>query len=306
MGCRPGTTKIAGTRFVIGGQGLAARRPDRQTAAGKPRAAPRAGPRRSGRGRPRAGLAVQPDRGAGGLEGRHALGQQARPTKPASTSPEPAVASQGGAFSVIAARPSGAATTVSAPLSSTTAPDAAAARALLEFRSTSDLRPDPLNNRANSPSCGVSTVGAAARALIAREQRLGRLGKARQRVGIEHDGALARERGQHQLAHRCADPAAGPEHDRVEPASARNSASSAAPSTGRTMTARLAAALTASASRGLAIVTSPAPARSAPRAASRAAPVDDDAARHHHRVAAAIFVAVERGTGKCSPTAPGR
>ena len=51
--------------------------------------------------------------------------------------------------------------------------------------------------------------------------------------------------------------------------------SSAAPSTGRTMTARLAAALTASASRGLAIVTSPAPARSAPRAASRAAPVDD-------------------------------
>ena len=41
------------------------------------------------------------------------------------------------------------------------------------------------------------------------------------------------------------------------------------------MTARLAAALTASASRGLAMVTSPAPARSAPRAASRAAPVCD-------------------------------
>ncbi len=41
------------------------------------------------------------------------------------------------------------------------------------------------------------------------------------------------------------------------------------------MTARLAAALTASASRGLAMVTSPAPARSAPRAASRAAPVVD-------------------------------
>ena len=41
------------------------------------------------------------------------------------------------------------------------------------------------------------------------------------------------------------------------------------------MTARLAAALTASASRGLAIVTRPAPARNAPRAASRAAPVDD-------------------------------
>ena len=41
---------------------------------------------------------------------------------PASTSPEPAVASVGGALSAIEARPSGAATTVSAPLSSTTAP----------------------------------------------------------------------------------------------------------------------------------------------------------------------------------------
>ena len=40
------------------------------------------------------------------------------------------------------------------------------------------------------------------------------------------------------------------------------------------MTDRLAAALTASASAGLAIVTRPAPARNAPRAASRAAPVD--------------------------------
>ena len=42
---------------------------------------------------------------------------------PASTSPEPAVASQGGAFSLIAARPSGAAITVSGPFSSTTAPE---------------------------------------------------------------------------------------------------------------------------------------------------------------------------------------
>src|SRR5262249_18718589 len=49
-----------------------------------------------------------------------------------------------------------------------------------------------------------------------------------------------------------------------------------AQSTGRPMPARLAAALTASASRGLAIVTSPAPARNAPRAASLAAPVDHD------------------------------
>ena len=70
---------------------------------------------------------------------------------PASTSPEPAVASQGGAFSLMAARPSGAAITVSGPLSSTTAPDAlAAARASLDFDqfSASD---HILNKRANSP-----------------------------------------------------------------------------------------------------------------------------------------------------------
>ncbi len=44
------------------------------------------------------------------------------PMSPASTSPLPPVASDGGALTVIAARPSGAAMTVSGPLSSTTAP----------------------------------------------------------------------------------------------------------------------------------------------------------------------------------------
>ncbi len=58
---------------------------------------------------------------------------------PASTSPEPAVASQGGAFSQIAARPSGAAITVSAPFSRTVAPEAfAAARAMSTFDSFSE------------------------------------------------------------------------------------------------------------------------------------------------------------------------
>ena len=50
--------------------------------------------------------------------------------KPASTSPEPAVASVGGAWQPIEARPPGSATTVSGPFSRTTAPrKAAAARA---------------------------------------------------------------------------------------------------------------------------------------------------------------------------------
>ena len=46
---------------------------------------------------------------------------------PDSTSPAPAVASQGGALAAIVARPSGEATTVSAPLSRTTAPERSAA-----------------------------------------------------------------------------------------------------------------------------------------------------------------------------------
>ena len=50
-------------------------------------------------------------------------------TKPASTSPDPAVASHGGALALIAARPSGAAMTVSVPLRMTIAPDSSAARA---------------------------------------------------------------------------------------------------------------------------------------------------------------------------------
>ena len=56
------------------------------------------------------------------------------PIIPASTSPEPAVASQGGAAWPIVARPCGSATTVSAPLSNRTAPmSAAPARARASF-----------------------------------------------------------------------------------------------------------------------------------------------------------------------------
>ena len=72
------------------------------------------------------GLAVHPDPDAGGLERRHALRQQPA-IIPASTSPAPAVASQGGALAAMVARPSGEATTVSGPLSRTTAPQRSAA-----------------------------------------------------------------------------------------------------------------------------------------------------------------------------------
>ena len=273
MGFRRGTTLKNGPCPAV-----TARRRDRRTAADRPPAAPPAGPRRSGPGP--ASLPASPCSQTAALAASKAgMPCASRPAmKPASTSPEPAVASQGGAFSVIEARPSGAATTVSEPFSSTTAPDVCGRRRardhiLMHFQPL--VRSD-LNKRANSPSCGVSTVGADASRLDRGKQRLGRLGEARQRVGVEHHRPLARERRQHHVPHRRARPRRpGPSTTVLSRASASRPTSSAAPSTGRTMTARLAAALTASASRGLAMVTRPAPARSAPRAASRAAPVCD-------------------------------
>ena len=71
-------------------------------------------------------IAMEPYGGAGGFEG--GMPWASNPvTRPASTSPEPAVASDGGALALIAARPSGLAMTVSAPLRMIMAPDRFAA-----------------------------------------------------------------------------------------------------------------------------------------------------------------------------------
>ncbi len=192
---------------------------------------------------------------------------------PASTSPEPAVASQGGALSAIAARPSGAATTVSGPLSKTTAPEISAARrARSSFEGDSSAR--ALNKRLNSPSCGVITV-ALVRLLMALQSVCGSSAKL---VSASASSTTARSPLSAAITKSrmgWPTPPPGPSSTTLRRASSRKRASSSAPSTGRTMTARLAAALTASASRGVAMVTSPAPARNAPRAASRAAPVKD-------------------------------
>ena len=89
------------------------------------------------RDQPRTGLvarlAMQPDRRAAASKPGMPWARQPA-ANPASTSPDPAVASQGGALSAIAARPSGAATTVSGPFSSTIAPDARPRCSLLKFR----------------------------------------------------------------------------------------------------------------------------------------------------------------------------
>ena len=68
-------------------------------------------------------------------------------------------------------------------------------------------------------------------------------------------------------------PSAGPSNTAFLRLSARMRARSSGPSNGCSMMAVRCAALTATASGGLATVTSPAPTRSAPRAPSRAAPV---------------------------------
>ena len=132
---------------------------------------------------------------------------------------------------------------------------------------------------------------------LASSRRLVR--KACDRVGIEHHGAIAGKCRQHEAAGRLAHTNARPQRDRIQTTVGEEArASSTAPSTGRTITARFDAALTASASRGLASVTKPAPARNAPRAASRAAPVDHDGPDTHHGMAAVVFVALGAGHRK--------
>ena len=118
------------------------------------RAARRPGPRRRARAEAARRLAVQPAPPPPPPRTPACPAPAAPSTMPARTSPEPAVASSGGAFSLIAARPSGAAITVSAPFSRTTAPlsprGAAGARRAC-------CRAGWSNRRANSPSCGVIT-----------------------------------------------------------------------------------------------------------------------------------------------------
>ena len=193
---------------------------------------------------------------------------------PASTSPAPAVASQGGALEAMVARPSGAATTVSGPLSSTTAPlRAAAARTRSSFERLGCLLLISLNNRGNSPSCGVSTTCGSGEALIASNRRSGAAAKLVSASASSTSPRCADNAVRTRSRVRSPTPAPGPITRALRRISVSSSANSTTVSTARTITAVSAAALTASASRGDASVTSPAPARRQPRAASRAAPV---------------------------------
>ena len=90
---------------------------------------------------------------------RPSLGPAVRRSFPPSISPEPAVASVGGAFELTMARPSGAAITVSAPFEHD---HGAALRRRSRGRAPS-CRLLTSKRRANSPSSGVSTQGTADR-----------------------------------------------------------------------------------------------------------------------------------------------
>ena len=105
------------------------------------------------------------------------------------------------------------------------------------------------------------------------EQMIGRVGKAGERIGIQHQARLADSAARTNSRVRSPTPAPGPITQAFRRLSANRSANSALVSMARIITAVKADALIASASRGEASVTSPAPARSAPRADSRAAPV---------------------------------
>ena len=133
--------------------------------------------------------------------------------------------------------------------------------------------PSP-NSRPNSPSCGVRMVPASCARRDGANSRRGSSAKlvnaSASRTTARSPASAASTKSQVALA----DAEPWPERDGVEAAGRPGMRPvRLAPSTGRTITARLAAALIASASRGEASVTRPAPARSAPRAASRAAPV---------------------------------
>ncbi len=85
------------------------------------------------------------------------------PTMPASTSPVPPVASPGLPAAVTAARPSGSATSVRAPFNTTITPVCCASAAAVSGRLAWTSRVERPTRRAISPGCGVRMVGTSRR-----------------------------------------------------------------------------------------------------------------------------------------------
>ncbi len=188
------------------------------------------------------------------------------PMNPASTSPDPAVASQGAPDVFTTARPSGAATTVSGPFSSTTAPERLAAARAAAMRS-GEPASRPGNTLSNSPGCGVIT----SRGPSAANRASGSPWNTVRASASTTRAASVPARARRLARVAGVTPAAGPITAALAlaAASARRSGEAKAVS----ITASRCAALTITASGGESKVTRPAPIRSPPRAANRAAPV---------------------------------
>ena len=198
-----------------GGKRLNNRSRTRHRAAETPRAAPPADLPRSGRGRPRA-RPRRASRRRSQAASKAGTPCASRPAIiPASTSPAPAVASQGGALAAmrgaaVRRRPP----PYPAPLSRTTAPQRSAAAAHpLEFRAIGMLVADVAEQPRKFALMRRQNDLRVARGLDRFEQPVGRFGKARQRVGVEHEAALRRQRGEDEIA--------GPRRRRRRPARSR-------------------------------------------------------------------------------------
>ena len=182
-------------------------------------------------------------------------------TRPARTSPVPAVASQGGPWRLERAVPFGEAITVSGPLAITVAP-------LRHVARSCGMSP---NNRLNSPAWGVITVGAA-RSRIRANRALGSSAHAVSAPASRIVGAFV-ARAARTMA-RVFSFGAKPEPSATAAGAMPSSAACHRPSrTTPTMTAVTWAATISAALGSARTVTRPAPLRSAAPAASRAAPV---------------------------------
>ena len=219
-------------------------------------------------------FAMQKYAAGGSLEGRHSLCQQAADDGSASTSPT--VASQAGRSPAMAARPSGCATVLcSAPSSTSVAPARAAPHGVHVQASS------PLRHRQKAaqipPRAGVSTTGPP-EAWRRRNNSSCTPCKARQRVGVEHDGAP----GHAQVAARAGfAPSSAPPRRRHIPARrARHSCagrreyqpSSTALSQGAMIVVRCAALTCSGCACAIAAKHAGPPPPAARRAVSRAAP----------------------------------
>ena len=182
---------------------------------------------------------------------------------PAKTSPEPEVASVGGALQFITARPSGAAITVSAPFSTIMAPLSLAAD-----RARLTLSPSKSKTRLNSPSCGVITYGRDAlenkRSLLFSKTEIASASKISGRPCLK--AANTRSRAE------TVTPSPGPIRTAPTLGSSITASNVPVSRTTRTTAPCKANRHIAAASLGTARLTIPTPARLAPAAASIAAP----------------------------------